>query len=101
MVGLGFYIMGHEMLHYAFQEKKILPHEDHHCFFTLPLLPDKQSVLSALSNFLIDSEISFSGIKLLGLQKEKNFQPCKNKKDLFSLQKTTALKIRPSSVKEL
>ncbi|MDE0518912.1 MAG: hypothetical protein OXH36_05090 [Bdellovibrionales bacterium] len=93
MVGLGFYIMGHEMLHYAFQEKKIFPPENDHCLFTLPLLPNQQSVLGALSSFLIDNEISFSSVKLLGLKKDESLQPCRDKTDLPSLQKATALKL--------
>ncbi|MDE0118979.1 MAG: hypothetical protein OXM55_03095 [Bdellovibrionales bacterium] len=101
MVGLGFYIMGHEMLHYAFQEKGIFPGEDHHCLFTLPLLPDQQSVLSALSRFLIDNEISFSGIELFGLKKEKDLQPCRGKNDLLFLQKAIALQLSLPSFKEL
>ena len=85
MVGLGFYIMGHEMLHYAFQEKKIFPAEDHHCLFTLPLLPNQQSVLESLSRFLIDNEMSFSTIELLGVKKEEALQPCRDKENLDAI----------------
>ena len=73
MAGLGFYIMGHEMLHYAFQEKNIFSQNQkiHHCLFILPLLPNKKSVLEALSDYLIARQFSFSAIKMLGLQSEK------------------------------
>ena len=98
MVGLGFYIMGHEMLHYAFQEKDILPSENHHCLFVLPLLPNKKSVLEVLSDFLIASQFSSSVIKILGLQNEEKFQPCKNIEDLSSLQEATALKLNDTLI---
>ncbi|MDE0118474.1 MAG: hypothetical protein OXM55_00505 [Bdellovibrionales bacterium] len=100
-VGLGFYIMGHEMLHYAFQEKKIFPAENHHCLFTLPLLPDQQNVLGALSRFLIENEISSSSIELLGLKKDQDFQPCRDTEHLLPLQKAITLKLSSSSLKEL
>ena len=99
MVGLGFYIMGHEMLHYAFQEKGILPSSNHHCLFTLPLLPNKQNVLEALSNFLIDKQFSYAPIiKMLGPEREKRLQPCKNIDDVPFLQEATALKLKSASV---
>ena len=93
LAGLGFYILGHEMLHYAFQEKKILPSKNHHCLFTLPLLPNKKSVLEALSDFLIDSQFSSSTVKVLGLRQEENFQPCWNIKDIPSITKKAILKL--------
>ena len=93
LTGLGFYIMGHEMLHYAFQEKKILPSKNHHCLFILPLLPNKQSVLEALSTFLIDSRLSSSTIKILGLKQEESFQPCQNIRDKPSITEKAILKL--------
>ena len=100
MVGLGFYIMGHEMLHYAFQEKNILPSENHHCLFTLPLLPNKASVLEILSSFLVARQFSSSAVKMLGLQREEKLQPCKDIKEenLSSLQETTTFKLKDALV---
>ena len=100
IVGLGFYIMGHEMLHYAFQEKNIFSQNQkiHHCLFILPLLPNKKSVLEALSDYLIARQFSFSAIKTLGLQNEKKHQPCKNIENLPSLQEATALKLKDTLV---
>ena len=94
LLGLGFYIMGHEMLHYAFQEKEILPSRNHHCLFTLPLLPNEQNVLEALSDFLIAHKYSSSLIKILGPKKEKRLMPCQNIENTTDLLETAKLKLQ-------
>ena len=89
LVRMGFYIIGHEMLHYAFQEKGILPYtfqkkgnfvsSDHHCLFILPLFSNGQSPLGMLSKFLIFNGISSKDIMRYGWKIEIRNGPCQGR----------------------
>ena len=93
LIGMGFYIMGHEMMHYAFQEKNILPSSTHHCLFLLPLLNYGQSVMQVLSNFLILNHLSSQVIRIQGLRKEQFSRPCRDIKDISALRQSAMLKL--------
>ncbi len=99
LVGIGFYIMAHEMLHYAFQEKKILPTKNHHCLFIHPLSSHNKSILGVLSDFLIINKLSSPIIKVLGLKKEELLLPCNDIKDISSITKQANSQLKDSLYK--
>ena len=87
-LGVGFYIMGHEMFHYGLQEKRILPGRIHHCLFVKPTASTDKSLMEELADFLIEHGLSSSSLRFFGPESEKKFDPCQ-KLDAKELLETT------------
>ena len=76
LVGYGYYVTGHEMLHYVLDRKGI-PGETHHCLFVTPQPPDGKSYMGRLADFLIDEKgYSHFMVRELGLGAEISLKPC-------------------------
>lgn len=75
-IGYGYYVTGHEMLHYVLDRKGI-PGETHHCLFVTPQPPHPKSYMERLADFLID-EKSYSNfmVRQIGLGAELSLRPC-------------------------
>lgn len=73
-VGLGYYVAGHEMLHYVLELAGV-PGKRHHCLFVTPR-GQGPSYMEALADFLIARGYSSFAVKRYGLGQELALDPC-------------------------
>lgn len=72
-VGYGFYVTTHEMLHYVLESDGI-PGRLHHCLFISE--KNGHSLMSDLTQYLIDQKISAPLVRNVGFDFEKGLMPC-------------------------
>jgi hypothetical protein len=70
LIGFGYYVTAHELLHYAFEQRGI-PGRIHHCLFVASR-PGKPTIMEELAQFLIDNKISNQVIMFTGARDEGN-----------------------------
>lgn len=87
LVGLGYYSVGHELYHYALSLMNV-PIKLHHCIFVQDNTKTDNNLVSDLSEFLIDHQISSFLAKAQGSDAEILINPCK---DLSSEEHSAAL----------
>jgi hypothetical protein len=73
-VGFGFYTTAHELLHYTLEQKGI-PGKIHHCLFVTQRV-GKLTLIQDLAQFLVDKKISSSYVRIMGADREIDFDPC-------------------------
>ncbi len=76
LLGAGYYIMAHEMLHYALEQKGIVPTKLHHCLYVSDGRGSNSSLMDQVSDYLIAQKITSPMIKITNLRTEKSFNPC-------------------------
>lgn len=74
-VGLGYYVTGHEMMHYAL-ERAGVPGATHHCLFITPR-GGAPSYMEQLADFLAARGYSSYAVKRYGLGPEIALDPCR------------------------
>jgi len=74
-VGMGYYSLAHELLHYTLEQAGVVPTRIHHCLFVTER-PGKKTLVQDAAQFLIDQKISSTYVMLWGANKEKDFDPC-------------------------
>lgn len=74
-LGYGYYVTGHEMLHYVLDRKGV-PGATHHCLFVTPRA-DGKSYMERLADFLIEEKgYAHFMTRRLGLDAEISLNPC-------------------------
>lgn len=68
---LGYYVTGHELMHYVYESRGIAG-PTHHCLF----VTGSPSPMERLADALIESGLSHPMIKKFGLDAEKGLAPC-------------------------
>lgn len=75
-LGYGYYVAGHEMLHYVLDRRGV-PGPTHHCLFVTPAPPDGKSYMERLADFLIDEKgYAHFLVRRIGLGAEQSLNPC-------------------------
>lgn len=74
-VGYGYYMIGHELHHYALEQLGI-PVALHHCLFLQERSGDRPSLMKALAEELVNKKMAFSMIEMRALSPELQMQPC-------------------------
>ncbi len=89
-LGAGYYSMGHEMLHYALQEKVSIPTKLHHCLFVTPHPETGRMLIDDMAQFLVDEKLSATSMIKMGPSSETKMDPCKrmNSDEISLIQKT-------------
>ena len=76
-VGYGYYVTGHEMLHYALESVGV-PGPTHHCLFVTKRPETGTSPMEDLAAFLQDRTLAGFAVRRYGLQQEEQLRPCGN-----------------------
>lgn len=74
-VGYGYYVTGHEMMHYALESVGV-PGPSHHCLFVTKRPETGTSYMEDLVTYLQDAGIAGFAVRRYGLQQEEMLDPC-------------------------
>ncbi|MBI3552149.1 MAG: hypothetical protein HY077_06495 [Elusimicrobia bacterium] len=74
-LGLGYYVTGHEMLHYVLDSRGV-PGPTHHCLYVTPG-PDGRAPMEKLALFLIAKGYANPIVERFGFEAEKGLGPCR------------------------
>ncbi len=75
IVGSGYYVVGHELHHYALEQLG-LPGELHHCLFLKQRNENRKSLMDSLADFLVINKISGALLYNKNLNDERQLNPC-------------------------
>jgi hypothetical protein len=75
LVGYGYYVTAHELLHYALEAAGV-PGESHHCLILQPQGSDGKSHMERVIDFLAAEGIGSASLKFYGLREEQMKFPC-------------------------
>lgn len=73
-VGYGYYVTGHEFMHYALSKKGV-PDILHHCIYVISV-DGKPSLMERLNNRLINSGVAGALLPRYGVNQETQLTPC-------------------------
>lgn len=75
LVGYGYYVTGHEMMHYALESAGV-PGPRHHCLFVTSRPETGTSYMEDLVAFLMRRDLASFAVRRYGLQQEIELNPC-------------------------
>lgn len=74
-MGMGYYTMAHEMMHYTLQSMNI-PENLHHCLFVLPGPKGETSLIEETVQTMINMGVVSKMVLPMGAKKEQEMHPC-------------------------
>jgi hypothetical protein len=74
LVGYGYYVTGHEMMHYVLENNGI-PIPTHHCLYVTPDAAGN-TLMGSLTDFLIERGYASFPVRRYGYDQEVALKPC-------------------------